>query len=157
MRRCLPAIIAACRLAGMLLCLWSATVNAQHDPLVGLWRTIDDRDGAPRALVRIVERGGEYVGTIEKGLRPEDEQRPTCDKCTGPRRGQPLLGMEILSGIKKDGGRYGGGEILDPDSGQIYRCTITLRDGGERLELRGYVGTPLLGRSQIWERAEPPS
>lgn len=124
------------------------------DSPVGLWKIIDDRDGTPRALVRISETDGEYRGAIEQGLRPGDDDSAVCDKCKGPRRGQRLIGMAIVTGIKKQGDEYAGGEILDPDNGQIYRCKMTLRDGGRTLEVRGFIGISLFGRTQTWVRVE---
>lgn len=125
------------------------------DPLTGLWIASDERDGKPRALIRIAERGGEFFGSIEQGLRPEREASPVCEKCPGARRNQPLLGMTIVWGMKRAGEGYGGGEILDPDNGQIYRCLMKLAMDGKQLEVRGYLGLPVLGRSQTWRRAGP--
>jgi uncharacterized protein (DUF2147 family) len=60
--------------------------------------------------------------------------------------------MEILTGLKKTADLYTGGEILDPDDGESYRATIKLTDQGNKLELRAYIGLPLLGRTQTWIR-----
>jgi len=61
--------------------------------------------------------------------------------------------MEILSGLKKDGeNMYSGGRILDPDDGEIYRADIKLLDQGNKLDLRAYLGIPLIGRTQSWMR-----
>ena len=66
----------------------------------------------------------------------------------------PVLGLVILSGLKKDGVEYTAGKILDRDNGKIYSSKIQLTDGGKKLNVRGYIGVSLLGRSQIWERQE---
>ena len=66
----------------------------------------------------------------------------------------PVIGLVILSGLKKDGAEYSGGQILDPDNGKVYSSKIQLTDGGEKLNMRGYIGVSMLGRSQIWERQE---
>ncbi|NTV11099.1 MAG: DUF2147 domain-containing protein [Zoogloea sp.] len=142
-----PALLMLALLVGQ-----GAAGAAARDTIVGLWMVIDDRNGTPRALVRIAEHEGEYRGTVEKGLRADDRRHPVCERCEGPRRGQPLLGMTILTGLKKDGGEYRGGEILDPENGRVYRCRMTLLDQGERLEVRGFIGVPALGRSQTWQR-----
>jgi uncharacterized protein (DUF2147 family) len=60
--------------------------------------------------------------------------------------------MEILTGLKKTVDSYSGGEILDPDNGEIYRATIRLTDQGNKLDLRAFIGIPLLGRTQTWIR-----
>jgi uncharacterized protein (DUF2147 family) len=64
--------------------------------------------------------------------------------------------MQILRGLKPtdDKARWDGGEILDPNKGKIYKSRITLIDGGKKLEMRGYIGAPLLGRTQVWIRTE---
>ena len=77
---------------------------------------------------------------------------PTCGLCEGALKDQPVIGMTILRGLRRDGSGFGGGTILDPDEGRTYRCTATLRDGGRKLEVRGFIGVPLLGRTQIWVR-----
>jgi uncharacterized protein (DUF2147 family) len=122
---------------------------------IGLWKTIDDNSGQPRGLVRIREVNGQFEGKIEKGFpKPGEDQPPKCEKCDGPRRNQPVIGMTILWGLTKQGDEYQGGEVLDPESGKIYRAKITLIDGGKKLEVRGFIGVSLFGRSQIWLREE---
>ncbi len=77
-----------------------------------------------------------------------------CRKCTDDRRDKPVMGMQIMRGMKPDGARWDGGEILDPENGETYRCTMRLEDGGRKLVVRGFVGISLFGRSQTWIRAE---
>ncbi|WP_061288650.1 DUF2147 domain-containing protein [Azotobacter vinelandii] len=129
---------------------------ASGDPLSGLWMIRDQRTGEPRALVRIDRQGDEYRGTIEKGLRGPNAESPYCDNCEGERRGKPLLGMTILSGVKRRGEVYEDGEILDPDSGKVYDCRLSLREGGRQLQVRGFIGTPLIGETRTWYRVERP-
>ncbi len=133
----------------------SLFANAQSTP-VGLWKTIDDESGKERSLVRIQENNGQLTGTIEKFLDPATKPDVKCDVCTDERKGQPILGMQILRGLKPtdDKARWDGGEILDPSKGKVYKSRITLIEGGKKLEMRGYIGTPLLGRTQVWIRAE---
>lgn len=124
---------------------------------VGLWRTIDDSTGKDRSLLRIVEVGGLLEGRVEKTLnrQPDDDPDGLCRKCTGTRKDQPIVGMTILTGLKKDGkGVWAGGEILDPGNGKTYRCKVKLVDGGTKLEVRGFIGVSLLGRTQTWIREE---
>lgn len=135
--------------------LASAGAWAQDASPVGLWKTIDDETGKPKSLVRISESNGEYRGKVEKLFRAAGEdQNPACDKCEDERKGQPIIGMTILTGMKKEGDAYAGGRILDPAKGKTYKSKMTLRDDGKKLEVRGYIGVPALGRSQTWERAE---
>lgn len=121
----------------------------------GLWKNIDDETGKPKALIRITETNGVLQGKIEQLFRDANEdQNPKCDKCEGARKDQPIVGMTILSGLKKDGDEYNGGEILDPNNGKVYKSKAHLADGGKKLNVRGYIGMPMLGRSQTWVRQE---
>jgi uncharacterized protein (DUF2147 family) len=121
----------------------------------GLWKNIDDQTGKPKALIRITENNGVLTGQIEKLFRDANEdQNPKCDKCEGARKDQPIVGMTILSNLKKDGDEYAGGEILDPNNGKVYKSKLHLTDGGKKLDVRGYIGVPMLGRSQTWVRQD---
>jgi uncharacterized protein (DUF2147 family) len=146
------------RLASLVLALVvlaAIAVNAAEPSPVGLWRTIDDNTGQPKGLVRIRAVDGQYEGKIEKAFpKPGEDPAPKCDKCDGTRHNQPVLGMTILWGLTQQGDEYQGGEILDPESGKIYRVKMKLTDGGKKLEVRGFIGISLLGRSQIWLREE---
>ncbi len=122
---------------------------------VGLWKTIDDHTGKPRGLVRIMEVNGEYHGKVEKiFIEPGEDPDPKCEKCDGERHNQPVIGMTILWGLKKQGDEYQGGAILDPESGKVYRARMKLDGKGEKLSVRGFIGFALLGRTQIWVRDE---
>ncbi|MBL4604664.1 MAG: DUF2147 domain-containing protein, partial [Flavobacteriaceae bacterium] len=66
---------------------------------------------------------------------------------------QPILGMDILTGLKEDGDEWSGGKILDPKNGKSYKCYIKLLDNNT-LKLRGYVGFSMFGRTAIWKRAK---
>lgn len=143
---------AAALLAAMLV---SASALADDASPVGLWKNIDDVSGKPKALIRITEANGELQGRLEKlFLAPGADQTPKCDKCEGARKDQPVLGMVFMSGLKKDGDEYSGGEILDPDNGKVYRSKLKVIEGGKKLNVRGYVGVPMFGRSQVWVREQ---
>lgn len=127
---------------------------AQTDTPAGVWRTIDDKTGQAKALIKITEKNGEYVGTIEKGLGPDADPNRICTACTDYRKGQKMIGMQILNGLRKDGDEYDGGKILDPESGMTYGCKVKVIDGGQKLQVRGYLGISLLGRTQTWIREQ---
>jgi len=127
---------------------------AQTSP-VGLWKTIDDDGKTAKSQVRISEQGGTLVGSIEKVLVPNAAADARCDKCSDDRRNQPIVGLQIIRGVKAEGdGVWGGGEILDPHNGKTYRTRLKPVDGGNKLEVRGYIGAPLFGRTQTWIRVE---
>jgi uncharacterized protein (DUF2147 family) len=127
---------------------------AQASP-VGLWKTIDDETGKPKSLVRITEQNGVYQGKVEKLFREADQdQNPKCDKCDGANKDQPIIGMTILFNLKKDGDDYSGGQILDPAKGKLYKSKLSLIENNKKLNVRGYIGFSLLGRTQTWVREE---
>jgi uncharacterized protein (DUF2147 family) len=129
--------------------------QAQTTP-VGLWKTVDDETGKEKSLVRITESGGVLTGKVEKLLDPA-RQDAKCDKCSDDRKDQPVLGMTLVKNVKQNPDhpeRWDGGEILDPNKGKTYKVRITPVDGGKTLEVRGYIGAPLLGRTQTWSRVE---
>jgi len=132
-----------------------APLLAAEPSPTGLWKTIDDSSGRPKGLVRIREVNGKYEGKLEKIFpKPGDDPAPRCEKCEGARHNQPVLGMTILWGLSQQGDEYQGGEALDPENGKIYRAKMKLIDGGKKLEVRGFIGISLFGRSQTWLREE---
>lgn len=147
----MKAILGACALVFAL-----AASAADPGSPAGLWKTIDDKTKMPRSLVRIVEANGVYEGRIEQLLnrQPDDDPQNLCRACPGERKDKPLVGMTILTGLRKDGDAYTGGEILDPKNGKSYRCKMELIEGGRKLNVRGFIGISLIGRTQTWLREE---
>ena len=135
--------------------LGTTTAYAQTTP-AGLWKTIDDESGRPKALVRIHEDNSYFIGRIEKLIDSNNPVTPICKDCTDERRNKPILGMVILRGARTgtDSESTTDGEILDPENGKVYRVRITLGGDGRTLDLRGYVGIPLFGRTQTWLRVD---
>ena len=132
--------------------IFLTAASAAAQTAVGSWKTVNER-GEPEGLVRIVEVAGELRGTVEKVYSPPaPESDPLCIACSGERKGKPVIGMQILAGLRWDGEQYSGGEILDPNNGESYRCLLRVTDGGRKLEVRGYIGISLLGRTQVWLR-----
>jgi len=147
MKRLLLALAATLAVAG---------AQAQATP-AGLWKTIDDSTKKERSLVRIVDTDGVLSGKLEKLLDPDAKQDAVCDECSDDRKGQPLVGLPIIRGAKKSAdtdGLWDGGTILDPANGKTYKLRLKPVEGGRKLEVRGYVGAPLFGRSQTWIRVE---
>lgn len=136
------------------LVLTAVPAFAQDTP-VGLWKTIDDDGKTVKTLIRISESAGVLSGVIEKLLDPK--AATVCTKCTDDRKDKPVVGMTIIRGIKHntaDAALWDGGEVLDPENGSTYRLRLRPADGGKKLEVRGFIGVPMIGRSQTWVRAE---
>jgi len=132
--------------------LLPALAFAQNTP-VGLWKTIDDDGKTAKSYVRISEQGGTLVGSIDKLLDPTTPTDAHCDKCSDDRKGKPILGLQIIRGVKAEGdGTWGGGEVLDPNNGKTYRTRLKPVDAGKKLEMRGYIGP--FYRTQTWIRVE---
>ena len=146
-------------LGSLLICALALTgagvASADMESPAGVWKTIDDKTGKERSLVRVVDNNGVFEGKVEKIFeQPGDDPNHLCKKCEGERKDRPIIGMTFLWGLKKDGDLYGGGEILDPKNGKIYRAKMKMIEGGRKLEVRGYIGLSLFGRSQTWIRQE---
>src|SRR4051812_43740673 len=130
----------------------SATALAQEGP-AGLWTTFND-GGQPDGVVRISERAAGYDAIVQAVFSPPaPSAQPLCELCSGELKDKPVVGMAIARGLKRDGDGWSG-EILDPDDGRVYRCALRLLEGGRKLEVRGYVGIPLFGRTQLWQRRD---
>ena len=129
--------------------------QAQMTP-VGSWHTIDDKTGEIKSLVVITESSGVLSGHVDKLLRKDADQKAVCDKCTDDRKDKPVLGLEIIRAAKKAEGKdvWEGGNIVDPDNGTVYKLKLTPVDGGKKLEVRGFIGFALLGRTQTWVRVQ---
>ena len=124
---------------------------------IGQWRTIDDESGEARSIVEIYEKDGALHGRVVEILRASDEARRNsdgqiiCTACEGKRKNQSVEGMTILWGLEKDGEEWTGGHIIDPENGNTYSAKMEL-DGENRLQVRGYRGVSLFGRTQTWQR-----
>lgn len=130
----------------------SSATGVERSPS-GLWKTFDDKTHKPRGTIRIYEENGTLSGRIESSFKPE-ELTERCDKCSDDRKDAPIIGLVILRGMRKNGSEYDGGNILDPETGSIYRCRLMLSSDGEKLFVRGYLGVSILGRTQTWIRME---
>lgn len=128
----------------------SANADARLSSPVGLWEPLDT-SGKPQGLIRIFEVNGLYYGRIEPSS-PTDDRNARCTRCTDDRRGQRIIGLVLLRYLRPAGGEYVGGDILDPDTGRVYGCTVRLTDGGHRLIMRGFLGISLFGSSRTWLR-----
>lgn len=136
-----------------------AHVKAQinRNSINGYWQTYNDKTGKPAGIMKIWQYRGKFYGKLIKiyGYNPNNSQL-RCARCRGKRRNRPSLCLTILRGLVFSKGKYRNGRILDPRNGKEYRINIKVIKGGRALELRGYVGLPLLGRTMIWPRMRKP-
>lgn len=134
------------------LCLFALASTAEAQSVLGKWKTFDDKTGEAKSIIEITERSGKIYGKVIKLLNPA-MQNKKCESCPDGDKGKPILGIEVLKGLTKDGDSYSNGKILDPASGKLYKCTISL-DSSKKLKVRGYVGFSAFGRTQTWDRVE---
>ena len=140
--------------AGMTwLVLAAGSAFAQATP-VGLWRNIDDKTGEAKAEIRIVDNGGVLTGRIEKSLKKDSKPDAVCEECRDERKGKPINGLEIIRGAKKAAGEdvWEQGKILDPENGKEYTLRLAPIEGGQKLQVRGYLGP--FYRTQTWVRVQ---
>lgn len=134
---------------------FAACAQVQASP-AGLWRQIDDTTRKDMSLVRVVENDGVLSAKVEKVIVPPVPD-VRCVPCVGDLKDAPVRGLTIIKSLHQrqgDKNVYEGGEILDPNNGKFYKVRLTLSDDGKTLDVRGYIGTPLLGRTQTWIRLE---
>ena len=138
--------------AAAALCFGSLTLAQAPSP-VGRWRTFDDKTGQAKAIVEITEVSDELQGRVERVFSPPaPTANGVCERCQGDRKNKPVVGLQILWGLKKDGDEYAGGRVLDAETGKEYRCKLKVIDGGKKLEVRGFVGLSFVGRTLTWTR-----
>jgi uncharacterized protein (DUF2147 family) len=123
--------------------------------IVGKWQSIDSETDKPSSVITITEVNNAYVGTITK-IFEENQQKASdlCVKCKGGLHNKPIMGMNILHAQIEPTGAIKSCAILDPKQGAVYHCTLDLIDGGKTLKLHGYIGMPLIGRTEYWQRSE---
>ncbi|TCB67183.1 DUF2147 domain-containing protein [Acinetobacter sp. ANC 4178] len=127
------------------------------EDISGTWKNIDDKTGSSKAVLEIrQESNGTFTAKVVKVTpRPGYTPKDICIDCPAPYTNKPILGMDVLKGLKHEEGlNYSGGKIIDPLSGKIYSTKAKMSANGKRLTLRGYIGVSALGRSQTWIRQE---
>lgn len=126
---------------------------------VGTWTQVDDVTHKPKSVIEITQQpNGTLQGVVQQVyFSDQGTTHPICKACSGERHNQPVVGMTIMWGVNADGqNNWDGGKILAPESGKIYKVKLSLSDNGQKLDVRGYVGLSLFGRTQTWLRkAEP--
>ncbi len=132
----------------LLLMVLMPNVGAQS--IFGKWKTIDPETGNDESIIEVYKKNGKAYAKVIEILNEADRDK-TCIFCKGKNKDKPILGLDILDGLKEDGDEWSGGKILDPKNGKYYKCYIKLTEE-DTLKLRGYIGISLLGRTEYWYR-----
>lgn len=125
----------------------------EADQLIGVWAPSNGR-----ALVKVQNIAGKYYGRIVKLKEPIDPEtgKPKLDKNNPDEslRSTPLLGFRMLKDFVYSGkNEWTEGTIYDPQTGNLYSCTIKMKKDGS-LDIRGYIGVKALGRTDVWKRVQ---
>jgi uncharacterized protein (DUF2147 family) len=132
---------------------WLAA-QAQAPTAEGVWKKLD-ASGKPEAEFRIMNCDGVYQGKIVK-IFPRPGENPAtlrCTECEGEQRNAPVIGLTFIKGMRKQGLKYRDGTILDPRDGSVYDAQMQLSPDGQSLSVRGFLGIPFLGQTEVWHRA----
>nr|WP_317632569.1 DUF2147 domain-containing protein [uncultured Flavobacterium sp.] len=128
------------------------SVTGFSQSVTGKWKTFDDKTKEAKSIVEIKEVNGKLEGTVIEVLNPA-KKNSTCTECKGANKGKKIEGLTIIKNMKKDGSEYADGTILDPQNGKEYSCIIKVNaKDANKLDVRGYVGISLAGRTQTWTR-----
>jgi len=128
------------------------SIFTQPDSIEGILVSQDDETGREKSEVLIYKEDGKLYGKIINLLLPEDEGKK-CVNCKGSNKGKPIVGMVIINDLQLEDDTWEEGTILDPKSGKVYDCTISFEDPNT-LNVRGYLGFSLFGRTQTWRRKQ---
>jgi uncharacterized protein (DUF2147 family) len=129
--------------------LLSFSVHAQS--VIGKWENTNKK-GNVNSIIKIYEKGDEIYGKVDRIMKEEDRDR-VCSNCKGDLKNEPIEGLELMKGLKKQGDEYVDGTIIDPKSGKKYRCKIWLdEEDPDVLKVRGYIS--FFYRTKEWRRAE---
>ncbi len=130
------------------------SMNSMAQTCVGKWVTIDDETNKKKSIVELYKSDGKLYGKITY-LFPREGREPNakCTKCTDDRKNLPLIGLQIVRGLKWDGSAWEDGTIIDPENGKLYTVKMWLEPGNSNyLNVRGYIGP--FYRTQKWVKTE---
>ncbi len=122
----------------------------------GYWKIIDRATGKPKSIVQIWKAPNQMLmGKVVKLFSKKSKSYiQRCSACRGIQYNQPIIGMTILSGLKPKQHQWANGRLLNPENGKTYSCALRTMDSGNKLNVRNYIGLPIFGRAEIWERVD---
>lgn len=126
-------------------------LNLQSQTIFGKWHSTNEETGEVDSVIEVYEKNGKAFAKVIEIKNPK-RKNAICDLCTGDNKNKPILGLNILTGLEKDGEEWSGGKILDPRNGKVYKCYIKL-ENENKLKIRGYIGFSLIGKTAFWKRA----
>lgn len=123
--------------------------NAQT--VFGKWKTIDDRNGQPKAIIKVYKEGNKMQGVVQKILE-EGRENAKCEKCEGDLKDKAIVGMKIIKDVEEEeDGVWKGKTLFDPEQAMTFRCKIWLNPNNpNELMVRGYLA--FIYRTQTWLR-----
>jgi uncharacterized protein (DUF2147 family) len=152
-KKSLHKSIAFGAVCGVAIIAGATGLRAQEPSAVGMWEQVDENTGKAESWFKITERNGIYTGNIVKiFFKPGEDENWICHYCEGDEKGKPVLGLALIKGMQRNGLSYENGTIMDPRDGAVYRALMKLSPDGGKLEVRGYLGISLFGRTQVWNR-----
>ena len=128
------------------------TISGFSQTIFGNWNSYDEETNKIESVIEVYEKDSKAFAKIIS-ISDANRSAATCVECSGKRKNAAILGMNILTGLTKDGNEWSGGKILDPKNGKEYKCYLQLLDNNT-LKLRGYIGISMFGRTAIWKRAK---
>ena len=136
-------------LLSLVLIIISSSINGQN--IFGKWHSTNEDSGEIDSVIEVYKKDGK---AYEKIIDVKDPTRRNaiCTQCLDDNKNKPILGLNILTGLKKEGKEWSGGTILDPRNGKIYKCYLQLSNPNT-LKIRGYIGISLFGKTAYWKRA----
>lgn len=134
--------------------IFGFTSSNPNQAILGKWKTIDDETNKVSSVIQLYEVNGKVHGKVVEILQEGKDENTLCTECSGKRKNQKIMGMEILWDLKKESDtEWEDGEILDPNNGKTYSCQVEL-ESKDKLKVRGYIGFSLMGRTQYWYRVK---
>lgn len=124
----------------------------------GLWKSVDEKTGKSTSIIKIkIDKDGNLKGYVyQLFLKVDEDPNPVCEMCDGEKKNAPILGLEVLWDFitenKKNDTTWKGGKILDPKSGKVYSCNLSLDESGNKLLVHKFFGISFMGKTETWIR-----